>query len=372
MSNEKTDIYKQLQAHLEEMPIGMPPVKSGSGLRLLKTLFTPEEAEIAMFLRFGWHRDLEPLDVIYERAKESGISLEKLEESLDKMVKKGLIMYKRENNKKFYGNAALMVGMFEFQVNKLKPEFIEDFHQYFDEGWLPEALKLKAAQLRTIPVEQSIQHDITVSKFDDLERLIETTDGPYSVANCVCRQLKDMEGEPCKATSRREICLQFGYAAEMYIEQGNGREITKEEALEILRKSEEEGLVLEPDNSQELNFICSCCGCCCENLTRMKMFPNPGNFTVTNYYAKVDKDLCVGCGTCVDICPMDAIELEDDISSISKKRCIGCGNCSAKCPQDAISLEKRERQFTPFPTMDDLFDKVLERKKRLKSKKLKN
>lgn len=367
MSSEQ--IYKQLQDHLNEtLPIGIPPVKSGSGVRLLKSLFAPEEAKIAMYLRFGWERDLEPLDVIYERAKESGISIKKLEEILDRMVQKGLLMHKKEEGIKYYGNALLMVGMFEFQVNRLTEDFIDEFDNYFLEAWLPEAVKLKASQLRTIPVEESIEHEVTVSQYDDLKALLKTTDGPYSVANCVCRQMKDMRGEPCKITDRREICLQFGFAAKVYIEQGKGREIKKEEALEILRKSEEEGLVLEPDNSQNLNFICCCCGCCCENLTKMKLFPRPGDFTVTNYYSSVKDDLCVGCGVCVDICPMDAIKLKNEIATIKKKRCIGCGNCVAKCPSDAIKLKKRERQFTPFPTMDDLFDKIMERKKRFAQK----
>lgn len=357
------EIYRQLQQHLEKMPIGIPPVKSGAGIRLLKTLYTPEEAEIAMYLRFGWERDLEPLETIYERAKENRFSLNELEERLDEMVKKGLIMYNKVNSKKYYGNALLMVGIFEFQVNKLKPEFIKDFHQYFTEGWLPEAIKLKASQLRTIPVEESIDVDKNISRYDDLKQLLETTNGPYSVANCVCRQVKDMEGEPCKVTSRRELCLQFGFAAKMFIETGNGREISKEGALKILKKSQEEGLVLEPDNSQKLTFICCCCGCCCENLTKMKLLARPGQFMITNYYAIVDQEECVGCGVCIDICQMEAIKLKNNIANIRTRRCIGCGNCAAKCPSEAISLEKRERQFTPFPTMDALYDKILERKK---------
>ncbi len=372
--NEKIseiEIYKKLQQHLDKMPIGFPPSKSGSGLRLLKHLFTPEEAELATYLRFSWERDLEPIDVIYERVKDKNITKEELEEKLDSMVKKGLLMFKKENSLKYYGNALLMVGMFEFQVNRLDQlpeEFIKDFHDYFDESWLPEAFKVKGSQLRTIPIEKSIEFEENVADFDNLESLIESTQGPYMVTNCICKQLKDLEGEPCKVTSRREVCMGFGYAAKMYIEQGWGREISKDEAIEILRQNQEDGLVLQPDNSQELGFICSCCSCCCESLSRYIKFPNPGSMSITNYYAEIDPELCNGCGTCVNICPMEAIKLQDDISKIKKKRCIGCGNCVVKCPVEAISLKKRDKQFTPFPTMDDLFDKISERKKRLEQK----
>ena len=154
------DIYRRLQQHLDKMPIGFPSVKSGADIRILKHLFTPEEAKIAMLLRFGWERDLEPLDVIYKRSKNTGLSLGELEKILDRMVSKGSTMFKREGEKKFYGNALLAVGMFEFQVNKLTKEFIKDFHDYFDEGWLPEAIRVKGAQLRVVPVVHLATHSL--------------------------------------------------------------------------------------------------------------------------------------------------------------------------------------------------------------------
>jgi electron transport complex protein RnfB len=374
--NEKIseiEVYEKLQQHLDKMPIGFPSSKSGSGLRLLKHLFTPEEAQTATYLRFGWERDLESIDVIFERVKEKTITKKQLEEILDSMVKKGLLMFKRDDNKKFYGNALLMVGMFEFQVNRLDQlpkEFIKDFHDYFDEAWLPEAFKVKGAQLRTIPVEKSIEFERFATKFDSLETLIESVEGPFMVTNCICKQLKDLEGDPCKVTTRREVCMGFGYAAKMYIEQGWGREISKEEAVQILKQNQEDGLVLQPDNSQDLGFLCSCCSCCCESLSRYIKFPNPGNMSITNYYAEIDPDLCTGCSTCINICPMEAIKLVDNVSKVKQKRCIGCGNCVVKCPEGAISLREKERIFTPFPTLDDLFDKISERKKRLEQKAL--
>jgi ferredoxin len=372
--NEKisdSKIYIELQQHLDKMPIGFPATKSGAGIRLLKHLFTPEEAKLATYLRFGWERDLEPLNTIYDRVKNKEITKDELENKLDSMVKKGLLMFKRDKDNKYYGNALLMVGMFEFQVNKLDKlpkEFIKDFSDYFDEAWLPEAFKVKGAQLRTIPIEKSIEFEQNISQYDSLETLIENTEGPYMVTNCICRQLKDLEEDPCKVTNRREVCMGFGFAAKMYIDQGWGREISKKEAIQILRQNQEDGLVLQPDNSQKLGFICSCCSCCCESLSRYIKFPNPRNMTITNYFAEVDPELCTGCGICVTICPMEAIKLVDDISKIKHKRCIGCGNCVVKCPVDAISLKKREKEFIPFPTMDDLFDKIFERKNRIKQK----
>jgi ferredoxin len=374
MSNvdEEIEVYRNLQKHLNQMPIGFPAVKSGADIRLLKHLFTPKEAKIAIFLRFGWDRDLETLETIYERVKKTGISQEKLEKILDAMASKGSIMSKRENGKKLYGNAELAVGMFEFQVNKLTKGFVEDFLEYMDQGWWPEALKVKGAQLRTIPVEQSIEPKHNVSNYDDLLKLLDTTEGPYVAVNCVCRQMKDVMEDPCKVTSRRELCLGFGKPAQLYIDQGWGRSISKKEALEILRKNEDDGLVLQPDDSQQLNFICSCCGCCCEFLTTLKKLGSPGNFSITNYYAEVDSEFCTGCGTCVEICQMNAISLKNELSSIKRRKCIGCGNCVAKCPSEAIQLNKREREFTPYPTMDDLFDRITYRKHKIQENASRN
>ena len=369
--SEDSGIYRKLQQHLDEMPVGFPPVKSGADIRLLKHLFTPEEAKIAMFLKFGWDRDLEPLETIYERVRDIEISLKELEEILDKMVAKGSIMSKKDGGKKYYGNALLMIGMFEFQVNRLTKDFVKDYEDYFIQGWLPEAFRVKAAQMRTIPVEKSIEFEHNVSTYDNITKVVDEAEGPFAILNCVCRQVKDILEDPCKATDRREVCMASGIMAQLTIDQGRGRAITKEEALEILQKNQEEGLVIQPDNSQIFSFVCSCCSCCCENLSKYILLPNPANVVIANYYAEVDSDLCTGCGTCVEICPMKAIKLKDDISSIKRKRCIGCGNCAAKCPSEAISMNKRERQFTPFPSMDVLFDKVMQRKIRLKEQSIK-
>ena len=367
-SSENLEIYRKLQQHLNKMPIGFPSTKSGSDIRLLQHLFTPEEAEIAMLLKFGWDRDLETIDTIYERIKDKKIPKDKLEQKLDNLAKKGLIMFKREGDIKYYGNALLMVGIFEFQVNRLDKfpkEFIKDFHDYFDEAWLKEVFKVKAAQLRVVPVEKSITIEQSISNYDDIKNLIDDSEGPYMVTNCICRQVKDLMEKPCEATSRRELCLGFGYGAKLYIEQGWGRKITKEEAIDILKQNQDDGLVIQPDNAQELCFICSCCNCCCEGLSRTSKFPNPGELTISNFFAEVNTELCTGCETCIEICPMDAIMMEDNISKIIRKRCIGCGNCVARCPSSAIELKKKEREFTPSPTMDDLFDKIMQRKNKI-------
>lgn len=348
------------------MPIGFPPAKSGSDIRLLKQLFTPEEAKIAQYLRFGWDKDLEPIEKIYERAKESGVSLKQLEEKLDIMAKKGSITSKREGEKKFYGNAALIVGMYEFQVNKLTKEFLETLEEYIVEIWGKQANPTDYHQLRIIPIDIGIKPEHNIAPYDNIKKTIEESKGPFVKINCICRQEMDLHGDPCKMTKHKENCLGLGALAQNYIDQGWGTQITKEETLQILNQNQEEGLIFRPNNAQNIDFICSCCYCCDEGIANLLKVPDPANYVDSNYYSQIDSELCTGCSICLDRCQLKAITLVDDTASIDRKRCIGCGNCVVVCPSDAITLQKKEKEYVPPPTMEDLFHLIQEAKIKLK------
>ena len=105
--------------------------------------------------------------------------------------------------------------------------------------------------------------------------------------------------------------------------------------------------------------MCACCGDCCGMLGMIKNFPRPVDVVASNYYAQVDTELCEGCGTCVTRCQMEAVKVEDNLSSIDLARCIGCGVCVPTCPEKAISLVKKDRETVPPETPEDLFDRIL-------------
>lgn len=193
-----------------------------------------------------------------------------------------------------------------------------------------------------------------IAKYDNIKTLFEKAEKPFVIINCVCRQSKDLLGQPCKMTDRREVCMGFGDLAEIYIEYGWGREITREEALNFLKENEKEGLIFRPGNSQKMDFICSCCYCCCGSLSSLKRLPNPADFTTSNYYAKIDEDLCIGCGVCIERCQMDAITPKNNVFVIEQRRCIGCGNCALECPSDAISLFEKEKLKIPPKNVEEL------------------
>ena len=365
-------IYRKLQEHLDEMPIGFPRAKSGSDIRFLKYMFTPEEAKIATYLRFGWYRDAEPLDQIYERIKDTGITLEELEGNLDTMARKGSILSKRVENKKFFANTALILGMYEFQANKQTHEFLEVLEEYLGEIWGKEANKTGYQQMRYIPVEVDIEPELNIAPYDNIRKILVECEGPFVKVTCVCRESQDLLGEPCKMTKHRDNCLGFGEMAQMYIDQGYGVEISKEETLQILQRNKEEGLILRPSNSQKVDFVCSCCYCCDGSIANLQRIPDPGNYVLSNYYSQIDPELCTGCGTCIERCLFKAITLVDEKCSIEKIKCIGCGNCISYCPSEAISLHKKEEVNIPPPTMDDLYDLIYEKKRKVKNNQKKN
>ncbi|MBN1330128.1 MAG: 4Fe-4S binding protein [Candidatus Heimdallarchaeota archaeon] len=354
------DVYHRLQLYFDTFPLGFPTTETGVEIRLLKKLFTPKEAEIALKVTYGhWgsSENFDHLDKIYERVKDLGFSFEEVEKHLDNMVSKGAIIRVKRNGKKSYANTLLVLGIYEHQVDKITKEFLDDFYEYLSsEDWRNENRAVKTPQMRTIPVGIKFEYDNPIAKYDDIKSIFEEAEGPFSIINCICRQSQDLLNDPCKLTDRREVCLTFGGVAQIYIDSGFGREITKEEAIENLKQNEEEGLIFRPGNTQEMDFVCSCCYCCCGAVADMKKMPNPADYVTNNYVAHVNDELCTGCGICVDRCQLDAITIENDVSTINPKRCIGCGNCILKCPEKAIALKSKEKQKIPPATFNELYD----------------
>jgi ferredoxin len=364
MADTSSDVYRRLQEHFDGSAFRFPATESGAEIRLLKHLFTPEEAEITLGLNCGYPGVLdtyESLETIYGRIEHLGFSLDEVEEHLDNLVKKGAIFSDEMDGSKIYVNVPLVLGIYEFQVNKLTKGFQEDYDQYMSEAWGPANRGVR--QMRTIPVGVEIEHETPIATYDDIKDLFERSNGPFSIFNCICRQSSDLRDNPCQATDRREVCMGTGEMSRRYNELGWGREITKEEALSYLKQNEEEGLIFQVNNSQEMDFVCSCCSCCCGGLVTLKSLPNPVDYTSCNYRAVIDKELCSGCGTCVERCQMVAITL-NDVALLDYKRCIGCGNCVIGCPEGAISLVSKEDPGVPPPTTSDMYKGIVEGRKK--------
>jgi NAD-dependent dihydropyrimidine dehydrogenase PreA subunit len=358
--NEKA--YITLQRHLDNQAVGFPATKSGSEIRILKHIFTPQEAEIATCLTYKF----EPLETIFERARHLVESSEKLSELLDRIEKKGGIELKIKGGKKVYCNAPLVVGMYEFQLGKLTPAFIQDFNDYTsDIKFGIEFLSTKLPQMRTIPIAKSIQPQHNVSTFDEVAVLLQQAEAPFAIFECICRQKKTLLGEPCKVTDRKETCFAVGTTAQATLRSGIGREITLDESMSILEQNQKQGLVLQPSNTEKAEFICSCCGCCCGMLGMHKNLPKPVDFWASNFYAVVDTDTCNGCGNCEKRCQVGAPKVsgKKQHATIDLNRCIGCGVCIPTCPNEAMLLQKKHAEVIPPTTREDLYDIIMSHKK---------
>jgi NAD-dependent dihydropyrimidine dehydrogenase PreA subunit len=353
------NVYIKLQKHLDKQAVGFPATKSGVEIRILKELFTPEQAGLALYIGFQPQSALD----IYNQVKDTGISLEKAGSLLEEMERNGAICSTLKNGTEHYFTMPLLVGIVELHAYKATPQFWADFSEYASGEYGRAYASTKVSQLRTIPVEKSIPVEQHVATYDQIREIINSTDGPIVVSSCMCREGAKQRGQPCQVTSRIETCMGFGDWARHFIKLGLAKEVTREEALEINRQNEEDGLVLQPTNYQKIDFVCACCGCCCGVLTRQKMLPNPAVCWAHNFYAVVETETCRGCGTCVEKCQIDAAKIDEQngYSTISLDRCIGCGNCVAACPSGALKLVKKERETVPPQDSTGLYKILAER-----------
>ncbi len=354
--------YVKLQKHLNHQTMGFPATRSGVEINILKHIFTPEEAEIACCLRYQY----EPLETIFRRAGDRVASPENLAKLLESIQKKGGIETKYINGNKLYCNAPLVVGMYEYQLNRLTPEFINDFETYTsDKKFGIDFLSTKLPQMRTIPIAKSVMPQHNVSTFDEVSTLLQRAEAPFAIFDCICRKKKTIEGKSCKATDRKETCLAIGNMARMALANGMGREITCKEALTIIEENQKQGLVLQPSNTEKAEFICSCCGCCCGMLRTHKVLPKPLDFWATNFHAEVEREACDGCGACEKRCQVGAVKVpaKKRPAQVNLDRCLGCGVCVTGCPTQSITLVKNPAEVRPPLTREDLHEVIMAGKK---------
>jgi NAD-dependent dihydropyrimidine dehydrogenase PreA subunit len=333
MSN---DIYERLRGFLDTLPTGFPTTPTGVELRILKKLFTPEEAELTMNLR----SEAEDVSQIATRI---GKEESELASKFEDMAQKGLIFRVRQGDQVLYQAYQFMVGIYEFQVKSLDSEFskmFEEYLPYFGMSLGP----IRTKQIRVIPVESAVKALPGVAPYNKIRELVRQQD-LIAVTECICRKEQKLLGKECDRP--KETCLAFGKFGRFYLDNKLGRSITIDEAMKILDLAEESGLVLSPSNAQELQFLCCCCPCCCPILRTAKLVPK-SKYVITSYYqAKIDPDFCSDCGLCIERCQVDAIKKGDGRSEIRDEKCIGCGLCISTCPEEAISLIARPGMGDP-------------------------
>ena len=327
------DVYERLADYLGGLPAGFPRSESGVELRMLRRIFRPDQAELAMHMALARE---EPRAI----ARRAGIPLAEAAERLEEMAHDGLIIgIYPEGRSPQYIATQFAVGFWEFQVDRLDEDLARDAYEYLRTFADPVAWD-RAPQMRTIPIGESVPHHWDVLPHEDAAAIVRSHT-KFVVAPCICRREMKLLGEGCDKPE--EACMLFGLAAEYYARHGRGRVITQAEALALLEQADQAGLVLQPTNDKHPMAICACCGCCCGILRNLKTHEEPASIISSPYVAALDADACAGCGACIDRCQMEALTWVDGAMELAAGRCIGCGLCVTTCPTGALALRRKPR-----------------------------
>jgi NAD-dependent dihydropyrimidine dehydrogenase PreA subunit len=263
------------------------------------------------------------------------------------MVHKGEIASMKMFGAQVYVVVPFIVGIYEFQLDRMDKELAELIEEYAP-ALMNTLGGFSPALTRVIPISRVIEGDHQVLRHEDVEAIFKKAKS-FQLMDCICRKERKLQGHECSHES--ETCLAFSNQEDAFERTPRGRKIDKEQALAVIKKCEEAGLVHTTYNVQSGQmFMCNCCSCCCGLLRGMSAFKAPHLMAKSNFTAMVDPETCIGCGVCADErCPVKAIEPDSDKFKVNPDRCIGCGVCLPTCPVEAIQLVRKPEEGVELP-----------------------
>jgi len=348
--------YSKLSDRLNRFPQGAPP--SELLFRILKILFSEREAELVSSLPIRpfnakkasriWKMDANSTQIV-----------------LDELAGRAILVDIERNGETVYVLPPPMAGFFEFSMMRVRGDIdqkalSELFYEYMneEEDFIRELFTEGETQLgRTFVHEPALstQNALHVLDYERATEVIKTATH-RGIGICYCRHKMEHMDRAC--TAPQDICMTFNSTAASLIRHGFARQVDVNEGLDLLQVAYENNLVQFGENVRnKVNFICNCCGCCCEAMIAGRRFAILNPIHTTNFLPVVDEENCNGCGKCVSACPVEAMTLisandpnkpKMKMARLNEDLCLGCGVCVRNCPQDGMDLKSRqERVITP-------------------------
>ena len=349
--------YSSLAARINRFPQGAPPAKLL--FKILEMLLSEKEANLVSLL------PIRPFTV--EKASKIW-KLKKVEAQkiLDQLADRAILVDIEQNGKSEYVLPPPMAGFFEFSMMRVRKDIdqrllSELFYQYInvEEDFIRELFAVGETKLGRTFVHEPALSDMNALYVLDYERASEVIEGAshMAVGTCYCRHKMLHMNKACDAPL--DICMTFNITAASLIRHGVARSVDKKEGHDLLLKAYDHNLVQFGENvRQQVNFICNCCGCCCEAMIAARRFAILNPVHTTNFIPEFNGQDCNGCGKCVDVCPVEAMTLlsaNDPVKPRKKKAwlneeiCLGCGLCVKVCDKKQIRLKSRpKRVITPL------------------------
>ncbi len=364
------EIYERFMDWLKQTWWGLP--EADELVPLIMATYTPEEASLLTGMPFSG-RNLEEL------AEMKQMDPAELRQRLDALAEKGIVFRTvRGDTVRYSLNDSMFVTFrstfWSGRTDERSKAMAPVVNQYYYHGGWDQYDHTHLKGLRALPIQGTIEDTRQILPYEEVVKVLDQHDY-FTVSVCPCKHRKNIDPNSPNCKYPTEVCLHFGRLGHYIVENGLGREITRKETEEILRKSAEAGLVHGVSNMQEgPDTICNCDPCCCVQIEAFHKLKHAEGMTPSNYRVRTNRETCVGCGLCVRRCPMEALHLEDcpeakdrvtvvaaetrsgkkelknkrgRVSVVNPDFCIGCGVCAYKCPSYSLVLERREAIHHP-------------------------
>jgi Pyruvate/2-oxoacid:ferredoxin oxidoreductase delta subunit len=364
--------YAALADRINRFPQGAP--LSDTLYKILNILFTEKDAALVSLL------PIKPF-TIANAARIWKMKISAAQKILDDLADRALLLDIEEDGKQTYVLPPPMAGFFEFSLMRIRGDIdqkilSELFYQYLnvEEDFVKALFTEGETQLGRVFVhEPSLSSEFSLAVFD-YERATEVikTASFRGISICYCRHKMQHLGRDCGAP--KEICMTFNVSARSLIKHGHARSVSIEECMDLLHVAYDQKLVQFGSNVREkVNFICNCCGCCCEAMIAARRFGFLHPVHTTNFLPVIQERNCTGCGQCVNICPVEAMSLVSanhphkpnaKKARVREEICLGCGLCAATCQEKNVMLKSRsERVITPLNSVHQAVVMAIERGK---------